>query len=131
MTQASLEAAIKARANAYAPYSGFSVGAVLMGENGKSYFGCNVENASYSMTICAERNALFSAVADGTRSFTALAIAGGRTKQEAMEIPCYPCGACLQVLSEFCKPEFPIVLADGVHSLREFLPVQFFLSDGR
>ncbi len=121
------EAAYAARENAYAPYSSFKVGAALRTEDGEVYAGCNVENASYSMCICAERNAVFRAVAAGKTRFRSLAIVGGRDSEEAASKPCIPCGACLQVLSEFCSPDFPILLTDGVHRLSEFLPSTFSL----
>lgn len=127
MIQNMTDAAMAARSNAYAPYSGFLVGAALKGESGIIYTGCNVENASYSLGICAERNAVFQAVAAGERHFRTLAIAGGRNDEEAISVPCVPCGACLQVLSEFCGPDFPILLADGVHKLGELLPCRFIL----
>lgn len=91
--------ALEARERAYAPYSGFSVGAALQGTDGRMFLGCNVENASYSMTICAERNAVLQAIAAGQRSFRSIAIVGGKTAEEARETPCVPCGACLQVLA--------------------------------
>ena len=125
MIQNMTEAAMAARANAYAPYSGFYVGAALKGESGRIYTGCNVENSSYSMTICAERNALFQAIAAGERSFKTIAIVGGRDDDAAKNVPCIPCGACLQVLAEFCSGDFPVLLADGVHKLSDFLPNQF------
>ena len=119
--------ALQARANAYAPYSGFAVGAALVAEDGRTFYGCNVENASYSMTICAERSAVFSAVAAGVTRFRKLAIVGGKTDEEAAQVPCLPCGACLQVLAEFCPPDCPSLLTDGGHLLGEFLPAQFRL----
>ena len=91
------------------------------------FLGCNVENASYSMTICAERNAVLQAIAAGQRSFRSIAIVGGKTAEEAQKTPCVPCGACLQVLAEFCDGDFPILLTDGVHLLRDFLPQAFTL----
>ena len=125
-----LDAAHAARARAYAPYSGFSVGAALLGRNGKIYTGCNIENASYGGTVCAERVALGAAVADGVREFWAIAIVGGRTDEETRE-PCLPCGICRQVLSEFCPGHFPVYLEDtaGVVSYRldELLPHSFAL----
>ncbi len=127
MIQNMTDAAMAARANAYAPYSGFLVGAALKSESGIIYTGCNVENASYSMGICAERNAVFQAIAAGERHFRTLAVSGGRSDEEARAVPCVPCGACLQVLSEFCGPDFPILLADGVHNLGELLPRRFDL----
>lgn len=98
------------RKAAYAPYSGYTVGAALAGANGKVYAGCNVENASYGMTICAERNAYFQAVADGCRTFDALVVAtedGGA-----------PCGACLQVAREF-GARLAVTLVDANGKLRE------------
>ena len=129
MIQNMTETAMAARANAYAPYSEFRVGAALKGESGRIYTGCNVENSSYSMTICAERNAVFQAIAAGERHFRTIAIVGGRTDDEAESKPCVPCGACLQVLAEFCGGDFPVLLADGVHKLSDFLPSQFRLDE--
>ena len=109
------------RGKAYAPYSGYTVGAALLGKNGRVYRGCNVENASYGLTVCAERSAFFQAVADGCRKFAALAVAtpdGGS-----------PCGACLQVAREF-GPGLPILLLAASGKPREavledFLPRPF------
>ncbi len=122
-----MEQALAARAYAYAPYSGFSVGAVLVASDGRLFQGCNVENASYSLTLCAERSAICAAVSAGVQSFHKLAIVGGKSDKQAQTQPCYPCGACLQVLAEFCPPQFPILLADGVHLLGELFPAQFRL----
>jgi len=97
--------AVEARRAAYAPYSGFAVGAALLARDGRVFTGCNVENASYGLTVCAERVALFKAVAEGAREFKAIAIACGDT-------PCSPCGACRQVLYEFA-PDLTVILADG------------------
>ena len=106
-----LETAKKARLNAYAPYSHYHVGAALLAKNGKVYIGCNVENASFGATNCAERTALFSAIADGVRDFEAIAIAGFRG--EILDESVMPCGVCLQALSEFCTKDFPVILAYG------------------
>lgn len=122
-----LHQALAARKNAYAPYSGFQVGAVLTAADGSTFCGCNIENASYSMTICAERSAICAAVSAGARQFRSIAIVGGADAETAENTPCPPCGACLQVLAEFCPPDFPVILADGVHLLRDFLPRQFRL----
>ncbi|MEN3010815.1 MAG: cytidine deaminase [Candidatus Bipolaricaulaceae bacterium] len=97
--------AVEARARAYAPYSGFAVGAALLAKDGRVFTGCNVENASYGLTVCAERVALFKAVSEGAREFVALAVACGTG-------PCAPCGACRQALYEFA-PDLLLILADG------------------
>ena len=88
-------AAIEARKNAYTPYSHFQVGAALLAENGRVYAGCNVENAGYTPTNCAERTAFFKAVSEGERSFAAIAVVGGREQEEPKDI-CAPCGVCRQ-----------------------------------
>ena len=123
------EIARKARELSYAPYSSFRVGAALLCADGKIYTGCNVENASYSATCCAERVALFKALSEGNTKFSAIAIIGGKTDGEL--VTCYPCGVCRQVLSEFCAPDFKIFVGDG-KTLREFkldelLPYSFEL----
>ena len=106
-----LALARRARENAYAPYSGFAVGAALLGADGRIYTGCNVENAAYPVACCAERTALFHAVAEGAREFTAIAVAGGRVGDKA-EASCPPCGVCRQALAEFCDLEtFHVYLA--------------------
>ncbi|MDE6425169.1 MAG: cytidine deaminase [Ruminococcus sp.] len=115
--------AVKASGKSYSPYSNFRVGVVLLTQDGQIFTGCNIENASYSMTICAERTAVFKAVSSGFTNFKAIAIAGSSGND--FSVPCVPCGACLQVLSEFCDDDFMIVLADGVHRLKEFLPQKF------
>ena len=102
----------QARANAYAPYSGFSVGAALLCMDGTVETGCNVENASYSVTCCAERAALFAAVRAGKRQFAAIAVMGGRSGA-ACDRFCPPCGVCRQALAEFCAGDFPVLLSDG------------------
>ena len=122
-----LEMAIEARKMSYAPYSGFRVGAALVGKSGKVYKGCNVENAAYSPTNCAERTAVFKAVSEGEREFTAIAIVGG-AGEEISEF-CAPCGVCRQVLGEFCGGDLRIVLGTpeniSVHTLAELLPYSF------
>lgn len=121
--------AVSAAENSYSEYSGFSVGAALLTAEGKIYTGCNVENASYSLTICAERTALFKAVSEGERQFSAIAVAG--SSDGDFSRPCVPCGACLQVLSEFCGDDFVIVLADGAHLLSEYFPIRFKYDGGK
>jgi cytidine deaminase len=123
-----LAAAELARENAYAPYSHFAVGAAVLSSGGKMYAGCNVENASYGLTICAERTAIFAAVAAGERQLAGLAVV-----MESNE-PRMPCGACRQVLQEFAiSPEIPVVVATTAgqqHSttLGELFPDPFTLS---
>ena len=129
--RALLEMAIEARKMSYAPYSGFRVGAALVGKSGKIYTGCNVENAAYSPTNCAERTAVFKAVSEGEREFTAIAIVGG-AGDEISEF-CAPCGVCRQVLGEFCDGDLRIVLGTpdhiSVHTLAELLPYSFGKND--
>lgn len=122
-----VRAAVSARENAYAPYSGFKVGAALLGKSGKVYVGCNVENASFSATNCAERTAFFTAVAAGERDFEAIAIVGGKDGEKIGV--CAPCGVCRQVMAEFCKGDFRIILGSPekftVYTLAEILPLAF------
>ena len=119
-----LEKACEAREHAYVPYSGFRVGACLRASSGKDYMGCNIENAAYTPTNCAERTALFTAVYEGERSFDAIAIACSG------ELPAYPCGVCRQVMQEFCDPDtFLVLIRQGgkvqSYLLRELLPMGF------
>ena len=122
-------AAKEARKKAYCPYSGFAVGAALLTEDGRVFTGCNIENASFGATCCAERVALFSAIASGAKKFAGLAIVGGKTDEEALFAPCPPCGICRQALSEFCTSDFPIYLSDGnaIKTIRfdALLPMRF------
>ncbi|MBC8205740.1 MAG: cytidine deaminase [Kiritimatiellales bacterium] len=104
-TEALLEAAAEAARKAYAPYSNYKVGAALLCADGEVFTGCNVENASYGLTNCAERTAVFSAIAAGRKDWVALAVVA-----EGESMP-YPCGACRQVLSEFCQEEFSVYIA--------------------
>ena len=121
-----IRAAVAASRKAHAPYSKFHVGAALLTGKGSLFTGCNVENASYGLTICAERNAVFAAVAAGQKKFKAIAIvADGAGKP-------YPCGACRQVLAEFCGPDFPVIIATAkkpaayeIVSLGALLPKTF------
>ncbi|MDO5100117.1 MAG: cytidine deaminase [Eubacteriales bacterium] len=125
-----LELAKEARQRAYTPYSHFRVGAALLTKEGKVYQGCNIENAAYGPTNCAERTAFFTAVYEGERQFEAIAIAGG-PEQETGDDTCAPCGICRQVMMEFCDPQqFRVILADreqGCRSYRlaELLPLGF------
>lgn len=124
--------AFDAREKAYVPYSGFAVGAALLAENGTIYQGCNIENAAFTPTICAERTAFFKAVYDGIRDFKAIAIVGGKKEvpRDQCEL-CAPCGVCRQVMREFCNPDtFRIILASNetdyqVYTLNELLPLGF------
>ena len=100
--------AVAARERAYAPYSGYTVGAALLAASGRVYTGCNIENASFTPTVCAERTAVFKAVSEGVRDFAMLAVAGGKGGRVQGAFP--PCGVCRQVLAEFCPPDFPILL---------------------
>ncbi len=120
-----IEKAIKARKNSHAPYSHFSVGAALMGRDGIVYTGCNVENASYGATNCAERTAVFKAVSEGCTSFEAIAICGGTMGKDPTDYA-YPCGICRQVLSEFADPDFPVIVAKSV-SVYEIYPLSELL----
>lgn len=124
-----IEYAIDAMSRAYAPYSGYKVGAALLCADGAVYQGCNIENASFSPTICAERTAFAKAVSEGQREFVAIAICGG--KDGVIEGLFPPCGVCRQVMAEFCGPEFPVYLAkpDGyeTRTLAQLLPDSFSL----
>lgn len=117
-----------ARKNAYAPYSDFCVGAALLTKSGRVYTGCNVENASYGATCCAERNAFGQAIANGEKAFSMIAVVGAPRDQKA-DTPCMPCGICRQVMREFCDDSFEILIASkkGVlrYTLKELLPSSF------
>lgn len=122
-----LEKAEQARKNAYAPYSNLSVGAALLTKSGNLYTGCNVENASFSPTNCAERTAFFKAISEGEREFEAIAVVGGKIGEESRF--CAPCGVCRQVMLEFCPLDFKIVLKDNerekIYLLSELIPIAF------
>ena len=126
-----MKLAVEAREMAYAPYSGFRVGAALLAKSGKVYKGCNVENAAYSPTNCAERTAVFKAVSEGEREFLAIAIVGGM--DENIADFCAPCGVCRQVLAEFCGKDFRVILGnpDNVkeYTFEEILPFAFGKAD--
>ena len=120
----------EAMAHAYAPYSGFQVGAALLCADGTVYQGCNIENAAYGPTNCAERTAFFKAVYDGHRDFAAIAICGG--EKGIITGFCPPCGVCRQVMGEFCGKNFLIYMAGPgdhyeVRTLAELLPFSFGL----
>lgn len=119
-------AADGARKFAYVPYSGFRVGAALLTADGKLYTGCNIENAAYTPTNCAERTAFFKAVSEGEREFAKIAIIGG--KNELLPL-CAPCGVCRQVMAEFCDENFILVLGNEKeykeYRLNEVLPLSF------
>lgn len=124
-----VKAAMDAGNRAYAPYSHYQVGAALLAVDGRIYQGCNVENASYGATNCAERTAFFKAVSEGVCEFTAIAIAGGLRGKEICDYA-YPCGICRQVMQEFCKLDFQIIVAKSeadyqVMTLDELLPHGF------
>ena len=104
--------------NSYAPYSNYNVGSVLLCKNGNVYNGCNVENASYSLTNCAERTALFSAISNGEKDFEAICIVGG--KNGVITDFAMPCGSCRQVLSEFCGDDFKIFVGINENDIKEF-----------
>ena len=124
-----IDQAVDGMTHAYTPYSGFRVGAALLTENGKIYTGCNIENAAYTPTNCAERTAFFKAVSEGERHFTAICIVGG--KDGKLTDYTSPCGVCRQVMMEFCEPEkFKIILAVSrddyrIYTLKELLPEGF------
>lgn len=121
--------AVAAREKAYTPYSHFQVGAALLAKSGKIYHGCNIENAAYTPTNCAERTAFFKAVSEGEREFTAIAIVAGPEGEELAFTS--PCGVCRQVMAEFCDPEtFQIIMGTKeeqlkVYRLKELLPLGF------
>ena len=120
--------AMEAMEHAYVPYSGYKVGAALLCADGTVYCGCNIENASYSPTVCAERTAFFKAVYDGHRDFQAIAVCGGKDGVITGAFP--PCGVCRQVMREFCRDDFVIYLvgAGGSYealTLSQLLPYSF------
>lgn len=125
-----VSSALEARERAYVPYSHWAVGAALLAKSGRIYQGCNIENAAYTPTNCAERTAFFKAVSEGEKDFLAIAVVGGYEGAEPENI-CAPCGVCRQVMMEFCDPEsFKVILGtrDGValsRTLEEMLPVGF------
>ena len=146
MTKEELVAlAVEAMGHAYVPYSGYQVGAALLTSDGRVYQGCNIENASYTPTVCAERTAFFKAVSEGHRSFRGIAIVGGKILEscsysekkpegepleETVDTYAFPCGSCRQVMSEFCNPEFVVIVAKSIedyqiYQLKELIPFSF------
>lgn len=129
INQTLVEAAIKATKFAYVPYSNFKVGAAILADNGKIYTGCNIENASYSPTNCAERTAIFKAVSEGVTKFKKIAVVGGPNGN--LENYCPPCGVCRQVISEFADEEFELILGTSKNKyevynfFEEVLPLSF------
>jgi cytidine deaminase len=128
LEQALIASAIQARANAYVPYSKFPVGAAILLKDGEIVSGCNIENASYGLTNCAERTALFKAISEGKREIQAIAVVADTNG------PVSPCGACRQVMAEFCAPETRVILANllgdrHVTTIAELLPGAFSKED--
>ena len=131
-----ITAALEARQHAYAPYSLFSVGAALLCSDGRIFKGCNIENAAFSPSMCAERVAFAKAISEDCKDFCAIAITGGPADKEGTDF-CTPCGVCRQMMREFCKPDFKIVCArtdekgnileQKVFTLAELLPESFSL----
>lgn len=115
---------------AYVPYSGYRVGAALLADDGSVWTGCNIENASYTPTVCAERTAFFKAVSEGARGFRRIAVCGGKGGRIEGAFP--PCGVCRQVMSEFCSDDFEILVIRGTepllydtYTLAQLLPLRF------
>lgn len=129
MIEKLIDTAIEQLKFSYTPYSNFKVGAALLAKNGEIFTGCNIENASYTPTNCAERTAFFKAVSEGERHFAAICIVGGKDGKLADYTS--PCGVCRQVMMEFCEPEqFKIILAISreeyrIYTLKELLPEGF------
>ena len=126
-----ISAAVSARKKAYIPYSGFAVGAAVFTEEGNIYSGCNIENASYGATVCAERTAIFKAVSEGETQIKAIAVCGG-PKTIGIEEYCMPCGICRQVLAEFGSKDTQIIIAKSaddykVFNIGDLLPNSFKL----
>ncbi len=130
-----VKSAIEMTNMSYVPYSHFHVGAALLDKNGKIWTGCNIENATFGATNCAERTAIFKAVSEGVRDFEAIAVAGGPEDSKGKPVLddfCPPCGICRQVLAEFCNRDFKIILATGkgeqkIFTLAQLLPESFSL----
>ncbi len=125
-----IQSAIIARSFSYAPYSNFNTGAALLTDDDKIYQGCNIENAAFSPTNCAERTAFFKAISEGQKNFKAIAVVGGSTNK-GIEDYCPPCGVCRQVMLEFCdQDKFYIILAKSetdykIYTLSQIIPLNF------
>ena len=125
-----IKLALEARKRAYTPYSNFAVGAALLCKDGSIYTGCNIENAAFTPTNCADRAAVFKAVSEGIREFDKIAIVGGKKDAQVLDY-CAPCGVCRQVLTEFVKDdEFQVILAKNeneykIYYLKELFPLSF------
>jgi len=122
-----IQEAEKARKKAYTPYSKFKVGAAILCDDGKIFSGCNIENASFGLTLCAERVAIFKAISEGSTKFKAIAVIGNTNK------PCSPCGACRQVISEFGE-DIPLIMTNlkgevRIKKIKELLPEAFGKND--
>lgn len=130
MKEKLLNIARNMREKSYCPYSKFSVGCALLTKDGSIYTGANIENSSFSATVCAERVAFFKAISENKRDFSAIAIVGARVGEEPKE-PCFPCGVCRQVMSEFCNKDFKIYLLSDEnileYSLSSLIPYAFEL----
>ena len=127
-----LALAVEAMKNSFSPYSNCCVGAALLCENGKVYWGANIENAAFSPTVCAERVAFFKAISEGEKSFSKIAVVGG--KNGVINGIFAPCGVCRQVMREFCNDDFPIILGESENSykettLKDLLPFSFSPED--
>ena len=125
-----VEKAIEMTIFSYAPYSNFTVGAALLTDEGEIYTGCNIENAAYGPSNCAERTAVFKAVSEGKKNFKAIAVVGGLNKK--IEDYCSPCGVCRQVLAEFCDKDFKVIMAKSLDDIKiltlgDLLPESFSL----
>lgn len=125
-----IQTAIKMMDFSYVPYSHFHVGAALLSKSGKIYTGCNIENAAYGPSNCAERTAIFKAVSEGEKEFEAIAIVGG--PEGKIQDFCTPCGVCRQVMAEFCDKDFKIILTNAagevkIFTLEQLLPESFSL----
>ncbi len=129
-TEKLIELAKEAMTHSHSPYSGYKVGAALLCADGTVYQGCNIENAAFTPTICAERTAIFKAVYDGHRDFTAIAVCGGKDGIITGKFP--PCGVCRQVMREFCRDDLQVILVDAdnqyeIMTLAQLLPASFSL----